>query len=218
MLVFSYLLCAGCFAALCCPLLRHGAVPYPSCTFQHYGQPLENGLLNQQLEQCIDSQFYRPITHCLHDHALYVQGPGCRKCFQSRPPLPLPYPHQRIQNLGSILTPWHRHHAPVPPSTPKCHADVTTQNRCLSANWKNLLAGTIMQTNEITDQLCPKVRLCCGQQDQVTEFTPQTPVCTGFATHLIGLLMTPAPAGWGLLLALLILRCSTVLSYTSTIE
>ena len=84
LLVFSYLLCAGCFAALCCPLLRHGAVPYPSCTCQHYSQPLENRLLTQQLEQCIDSQSYRPITHCLHDHALYVQGPGRRKCFQSR--------------------------------------------------------------------------------------------------------------------------------------
>ena len=110
-----------------------GAVPYPSCTCQRYSQPLENHLLNHQLEQCIDSQSYRLITHCLHDHALYVQGPGCQKCFQSRPQLPLPFPHQRIQNPGGIPTPWHRHHAPEPPSTPKCHADVTTQNRCLSA-------------------------------------------------------------------------------------
>ena len=39
-----------------------GAIPYPSCTCQHYSLPLENHLLNHQLEQCIDSQSYRPIT------------------------------------------------------------------------------------------------------------------------------------------------------------
>ena len=67
------------------------------------------------------------------------------------------------------------------------------------------MAGTIMQTNEIMDQLCP-------------EISPRTPICTGFATHLIALLMTPAPAGRGLLPVLLILRRSTVLSHTSTTE
>ena len=55
-------------------------------------------------------------------------------------------------------------------------------------NGKTYWTGTIMQTNEIMDQLCP-------------EISPRTPICTGFATHLIALLMTPAPAGQGLLLA-----------------
>jgi len=54
-----------------------GAVPYPSRSCQHYSQPLENHLLNHQLEQCIDSQSYRVIIYCLHSHAMYIQGPGC---------------------------------------------------------------------------------------------------------------------------------------------
>ena len=107
-------------------------VPYPSCTCQHYSQLLENRLLNHQLEQRIDSQSYRLITYCLHNHAMYIQEPGCQ-VFQVIPTTAMTFPHQRIQTPGGILTPLHCHHAPVPLSTPKCHADVTTQNRCLSA-------------------------------------------------------------------------------------
>ena len=69
---------------------------------------------------------------------------------------------------GGILTPWHCHHAPIPLSTPKCHTDVTTQNRCLSAKYmeKTYWTGTIMQTNEIMDQLCPKKSgSACWQYD-----------------------------------------------------
>ena len=153
-----------------------GVIPYPSRMCQHYSQPWENRLLSHQLEQCIDSQSYRLITRCLHDHVLYVQGPGRRRCFQPRPPLPLPFPHQRIQTPGGIPTPWYRHHAPAPPSTPKCHADVTTQNRYLSAKWKNLLDRD-NNTNKITDQLCPKKSgSACWQRDQVAEFTAPRPL------------------------------------------
>ena len=107
-----------------------GVIPYPSRMCQHYSQPWENRLLSHQLEQCIDSQSYRPMTYCLHNHVTYIQG--AKSVFQLCPQLPLPVPHQKIQNPGGIPTPWHCHHAPEPLSTPKCHADVTTQNRCLS--------------------------------------------------------------------------------------
>ena len=69
-----------------------GAIPYPSRTCQHYSQPLENRLLNHQLEQCIDSQSYRLITYCLHNHAMYIQGPGCQKCFPVIPPAAATFP------------------------------------------------------------------------------------------------------------------------------
>ena len=114
-------------------LVTDGAVPYPSGTCQHYSQLLENRLLNHQLEQCINSQSYRLITYCLHNHAMYIQGPGCPNVFLLCLPMLLPSPDQRIQTPGGILTQWHCHHAPVPLSTPKCHADITIQNRYLSA-------------------------------------------------------------------------------------
>ena len=110
-----------------------GAVPYPSYTCQHYSQPLENRLFNHQLEQCIHSLSYRRITYCLSDQVMYIQGPGAKNVSQLCPPLLLPFPNQRIQTPGGIPTPWHCHHAPGPPSTPKCHVDVTIQNSCLSA-------------------------------------------------------------------------------------
>ena len=43
-------------------------------------------ILNHQLEQCIDSQSYRPITYCLLNHMMHIQGPGCQKCFPVMPP------------------------------------------------------------------------------------------------------------------------------------
>ena len=98
--------------------VTNGAVPYPSGTCQHYSQPLENRLFNHQLEQCIDSLSYRLITYCLSDQVMYIQGPGAKNVSQLCPPLPLPFPHQRIQTPGGIPTPWHCHHAPGPPSTP----------------------------------------------------------------------------------------------------
>ena len=109
-----------------------GAFAYPSCTCQRYSQPLENHLLSHQLEQCIDSQSYRLITYCLYNRRCISRGLGAKDVSQLFPRLPLPLPHQKIQNPGGIPTPWHCHHAPEPLSTPKCHADVTTQNRCLS--------------------------------------------------------------------------------------
>ena len=73
-----------------------GAIPYPSCTCQHYSQPVEKRLLDHQLEECIDSQPYRLITHCLNNPVMYAQGPGGQNVFQSCPPLLLPLPHQSI--------------------------------------------------------------------------------------------------------------------------
>ena len=40
---------------------------------------LEKLLLNHQLEQCIESQPYRPTTYSFHNHVMYIQGPGCQK-------------------------------------------------------------------------------------------------------------------------------------------
>ena len=70
-----------------------GAVPYPSCTCQHYSQPLENRLLNHQLKQRIDSQSHRLITYCLHNRAMYIQGPGAKNVFKLCSPLLLRFPH-----------------------------------------------------------------------------------------------------------------------------
>ena len=77
-----------------------GVVPCPSCTCQRYSQPLENHLLNHQLEQCIDSQSYRLITYCLHNHAMYIQGPGCQKCFPVIPPAAATFPPPEDPNPG----------------------------------------------------------------------------------------------------------------------
>ena len=111
-----------------------GAVPHLSCTCQHYSQPLENRLLNHQQEQCIDSQSYRPITYCLHNHAMYIQGTGCQKCF---PKMYAPCCCYISPTRGSKPLVVSQHHGiaimPLclrPP--PKCHTDATTQNRCLS--------------------------------------------------------------------------------------
>ena len=117
-----------------------GAIPYPSCTCQHYSQPLENRLLTQQLEQCIDSQSYRPITHCLHDHALYVQGPGRRKCFQSRPhcrclsPTRGSKPRVASQHHGIATMPLR---LLLPPNATQMLQPRT--GVCLPNKWKNLL-------------------------------------------------------------------------------
>ena len=134
-----------------------GAIPYPSCTCQHYSQPLEKLLLNHQLEQCIDSQSYRPISYCLHNHAMYIQGPGCHKCFPVTPPTAVTIPPQEDPTPSGIPTPWHCHHAPVPPSTPNAMQGLQPRTGvCLPNTWKAYLTGTVMQTSEIMDQLCPK--------------------------------------------------------------
>ena len=114
-----------------------GAVPYPSCTCQQYSQPLENRLLNHQLGQCID----RLTPTASITMRCISRGLGAKNVFQLCPPLLLPFTHQRIQTPGSIPTPWHYHHAPGPPSTPKCHTDVTIQNRCLSAKYMEKPTG-----------------------------------------------------------------------------
>ena len=87
------------------------------------------------------------------------RGLGAKNVFQLCPPLLLPFPHQEVQTLSGFPTPWHCHHAPVPPSTPKCHADFTTQTQVsvCQINGKTYWTGTIMQTNKIMNQLCPKI-------------------------------------------------------------
>ena len=140
-----------------------GAVPHLSCTCQHYSQPLENRLLNHQLKQCIDSQSHRLITYCLHNHVMYM-GPGTKNVFRLCSRLLLPFPHQRIQTLGGIPTPWHCHHAPAPPSTPKCYN--SEQVSVCQIHGKTYWTGTIIQTNEITEQFCPyKSASACWQYD-----------------------------------------------------
>ena len=117
-----------------------GAVPYPSCTCQQYSQPLENRLLNHQLEQCIDGQSYRPITYCLHNHAMYIQGPECQRGFQVTPPaaatfLPPEDPNPRWypDTMALPSCPCLR----LPPNATQMLQPVT--GVCLPNKWKNLL-------------------------------------------------------------------------------
>ena len=127
LLVFSYLLCAGCFAAFGCPCSNRRCCSLSIMHLSTLRSTLENRLLDHQLEQCIEHQSYRLIAYCLYHHAMYIQGPGCQKCFPVMPPTATTFPPSEDPN------PRHCHHAPVPPSTSKCHTNVTTQNRCLSA-------------------------------------------------------------------------------------
>ena len=151
-----------------------GAVPYPSCTCQHYRQPLENRLLNHQLKQCIDSQSHRLITYCLHNHAMFIQGPGAKNVFQLchrccyLSPTRGSKPWVVFWHYGIATMPPHLH---LPPNATKMLH--TEQLSVSQINGKTYWTGTIMQTNEITDQLCPKNQpLPVGSMMQVTELTP----------------------------------------------
>ena len=134
-----------------------GALPYPPCTCQHHSQPLENRLLNHQLEQCIDSQSYRPITYCLHNHAMYIEGPGCQKCFPVMLSAAATSPPPEDPRVIS------RHHgiAIMPlclclyPQIPRRCYNPQQVSVC-QINGKTYWTGTIIQTNEIMDQLFPK--------------------------------------------------------------
>ena len=135
-----------------------GAIPYPSSICQNYSQPLENHLINQQLEQCIDSQSYRPITYCLHNQAMYIQGTGCQKCFPvmsltavtfSLPEDPNPVQYPNTMALPSCPC------ASIYPQMPRRCYNPEELSVC-KINGKTYWTGTIMQTNEIMDQLCPK--------------------------------------------------------------
>ena len=82
LLVFSYRLCAGCFTAFWCPFLKQMvSFLIPHTPVNITANAWKNHLLNHQIEQCIDSQSYRSITYCLHNHEMYIQGPGCQKYF-----------------------------------------------------------------------------------------------------------------------------------------
>ena len=135
-----------------------GAVPYPSCIYQHYSQPLENHLLNHQLEQCIDSQSYRVIIYCLHNHAMYIQGPGCQKCFPvmplaatTFPPPEYPNPRQYPDTMALPSCPYASVYLQMPR---RCYNP--EQESVYQTNGKTYWTGTIIQTNKITDQLCLK--------------------------------------------------------------
>ena len=116
-----------------------GALPYPPCTCQHHSQPLENCLLNHQLEQCIESQSYRLITYCLHNHAMYIEGPGCQKCFPVMLSAATTSPPPEDPRVIS------RHHGIaimplclcLPPNTMQMLQPTT--GFCLPNKWKNLL-------------------------------------------------------------------------------
>ena len=141
-----------------------GAVPYPSCTCQQYSQPLENRLLNHQLGQCID----RLIPTASITMRCISRGLGAKNVFQLCPPLLLPFTHQRIQTPGSISTPWHYQPCPwasVYPQMPsRCYNP--KQVSVCQIHGKTYWTGTIMHTNEIMDQLCPKKSgSACWQYD-----------------------------------------------------
>ena len=88
---------------------------------------------------------------------MYIQGPGCQKCFPVMPPAAATFPHQRIQTPGRIPTPWYCHRASVPLSTPNATQMLQPEQVSVcQINGKTYWTGTVMQTNEITDQLCPK--------------------------------------------------------------
>ena len=157
-------------------------IPYPSYTCQHYSQPLENHLFNHQLEQSINSQSYRSITYCLYNHAMYIQGPGCQKYFSVMPPAattflppedPKPRWYSNTMALPSCPC------ASMYPQMPcRCYnleqVSVFQINEKKKKKKKNYWTGTIMQTNEIMDQLGPKKNeaLPDGNMAQVTELTP----------------------------------------------
>ena len=138
-------------------------VPYPSYTCQHYSQPWENRLPKHQLEQCIDSQSYRSITYSLYNHAIYIQGPGCQKYFSVMPPaattfLPPEDPKPRWYSNSMALPSCP--YASMYPQMP-CRCYNLEQVSVCQINRKTSWIGTIMQTNEIMDQLGPKImRLC----------------------------------------------------------
>ena len=98
---------------------------------------------------------------------MYVQGPGCHKCFPVTPPTAVTIPPQEDPTPSGIPTPWHCHHAPVPPSTPNAMQGLQPRTGvCLPNTWKAYLTGTVMQTSEIMDQLCPKKSgSACWQYD-----------------------------------------------------
>ena len=136
-----------------------GAVPYPSCTCQHYSQPLENLLLNHQLEQCIDSQSSGVIIYCLHNHAMYIQGPGCQKCFPIMPLAAAMFCSPEYPNLGqypdTMALPWCPYASVYPQMPHRCYNP--EQVSVCQINGKTYWTGAIIQTNKITDQLCPKI-------------------------------------------------------------
>ena len=104
-----------------------------------------------------NSQSYRPVTYCLCNHVMYVQGPGLHKCFPATIPAAATFPPPKDPTPGGIPTPWHCHHAPGPLSTPNAMQMLQPRTGvCLPNRWKAYLTGTVMQTSEITDQLCPK--------------------------------------------------------------
>ena len=138
--------------------ITDGAVPYPSCTCQHYSQPLKNHLLNHQLEQCVDSQSCRPITYCLHNQVMHVQRSGCQKCFPVSllaatifPPPEDPNPRRSPNTMMLPSCPC----ASIYPQMPSRCYNPDQVSAC-QINGKPHWTGTVMQTNEITDHLCPK--------------------------------------------------------------
>ena len=119
--------------------------------------PWKNPLLNHQLEQCTDSLSYRPIIFCLHNHAMYIQSPGCQKWSPALSPTAATFPPPEDPNPG-----WHpdtmalpsRPCASVYPQMP-CRCYNPEQLSVCQINGKTYWTGIVMQTNEIMDQFCP---------------------------------------------------------------
>ena len=179
--------------------LTGGAVAYPSCTCQHYSQPLENRLLYHQLEQCIDNQSYRLITYCLHDHEMHIQGPGCQICFLVMPPTAPTFPPPEDPKPG-----WYPDTMALPscPCTSvymPCRCYNPEQVSVCQVNGETYWKGTIMQTKLWTNFALKNQTLPVGSMTQVIELTPSwTLICIRFSTQLITFLMTPTSSWPGI--------------------
>ena len=99
---------------------------------------------------------------------IYIQGPGCQKCLSVLPPAPATFPPPE----GTICG-WYPNTIALP-SCPRASIYSQMTHRCYNPeqvsvcqiNGKTYWTGTIMQTNEITDQLCPKKSgFSCWQYD-----------------------------------------------------
>ena len=111
-----------------------GAVPLPSCTCQHYSQPLEKPLTQPSARaKCMDSLSYWPITFCLHNHAMYIQGPGCQKWSPALSPTAATFPLPEDPNPGrhpdTMALPSHPCASVYAQMPCRCY----NQNSCLSA-------------------------------------------------------------------------------------
>ena len=148
---------------------------------------------------------------------MYIQGPGCQKCFTVMPPTAANSPPPEDPNPGQYPDTMTLPSCPcssIYPQMPHRRYKPEQVSVC-QMNGKTYWTGTIMQTNEITDQFClKKSDSACWQYD------PGYRVNSPLDAHVYQVLNTSHRLlnDTNPQLALLILRSSMVFSYTSTIE